>query len=76
MGLMSDGEKVYAYKVDRMRWYEPVWPNDQLQTHARISERRRSNSRAGWGIMTVEIEVKNQHARPVLTMTTTVMVEA
>lgn len=52
-----------------LKWKKPVMVGDTISATATITALRRSASRSEWGILTMSLEVRDQHGLPVMTMT-------
>lgn len=51
-----------------LKWKNPVMVGDTIGGTATISELRPSGSHPQWGIVTLDLDIRNQKDRPVLTM--------
>lgn len=51
-----------------LKWKNPVMVGDTIGGTVTIAELRRSDSHPQWGIMTLDLDVRNQKDQPVLTM--------
>ncbi len=58
-----------------LKWRRPLMVNDHICASATIAELRRSLSHPEWGIITLDIVVKNQKGQTVMTMTLSNLVE-
>lgn len=59
-----------------LKWRRPVMKNDTITGTARISELRRSRHHPHWGIVTVDLDMRNQANLPVMSMKLANLVEA
>jgi acyl dehydratase len=59
-----------------LKWKRPVMKNDTITGTARIIGLRRSRSHPQWGVLTIELDIRNQHNQPVMTMKLANLVEA
>jgi 3-hydroxybutyryl-CoA dehydratase len=61
-GLRSelDGWQIVAYLDCRRRFLEPVYANDTIHAVNRVTETRPSRSRPEMGVVTYEVETRNQ----------------
>jgi len=66
-GLRSDLDDVQsvAYLELQRRFLAPVYPGDTIQARWRVEELRRSRSRPDTGVVTLGVEVVNQHGEVV-----------
>jgi len=62
--------------VSDLKWKRPVMKNDAITGTARIVELRRSQHHPLWGIVTLEIDIRNQRDQPVMSMRLANLVEA
>jgi acyl dehydratase len=62
--------------VSDLKWKRPVMKNDTITGTARIVELRRSRSHPQWGVLTMDLDIRNQHNQPVMTMRLANLVEA
>ena len=51
-----------------LKWKRPVMKNDTITGTARIIELRRSKRHPQWGVLTVELDMRNQKNEPVMSM--------
>jgi acyl dehydratase len=51
-----------------LKWKRPVMKNDTISGSARIIEARRSKSHPQWGVLTIDIDLRNQNDQPVMSM--------
>jgi acyl dehydratase len=51
-----------------LKWKRPVMKNDTITGTARIIELRRSRSHPQWGVVTIELDMRNQKNEPVMGM--------
>jgi acyl dehydratase len=58
-----------------LRWLKPVYVGDTLDYRGEIVEMRVSNSRPGFGLVTIRTTATNQHGEPVLSFMSTTFVE-
>lgn len=58
-----------------LKWLKPVFVGDTVSYATEIVDARRSDSRAGWGILTVRNTGTNQHGEPVLEFSSVTFVE-
>jgi acyl dehydratase len=58
-----------------LRWLRPVRPGDTVTYAAEIIEMRESNSRRGWGLITLRNTGTNQAGEPVLSWISTAFVQ-
>lgn len=60
--------------VSDLRWSSPVRPGDALRYRQRVTGKRVSASRAGWGLLTTEVEARREgDGERVFSMRATVM---
>jgi acyl dehydratase len=60
--------------VDELRWLKPVYPGDTLTVETEIVELRPSQSKPELGSFRSNVTVFNQHDKPVMKMTSIVLV--
>jgi acyl dehydratase len=58
-----------------LKWRNPVMVGDTIGGTAKVADLRRSASHPQWGIMTLDLDVRNQKDQPVLTMRLANLVE-
>jgi len=58
-----------------LKWKRPVMKNDTITGTARIIELRRSRHHPQWGVLTVELDMRNQTDQPVMSMKLANLVE-
>jgi len=58
-----------------LKWKRPVMKNDTITGTGRITELRRSRSHPQWGVVTIELDMRNQANQPVMTMKLANLVE-
>jgi acyl dehydratase len=58
-----------------MQWPRPVFVGDTVSYATEVIDKRPSNSRPGWGLMTMRNTAANQHGEPVLSFVSTAFVE-
>lgn len=51
-----------------LKWKRPVMKNDTLTGTGRIIQLRRSRNHPQWGVLTIELDMRNQKNEPVMTM--------
>lgn len=51
-----------------LKWKRPVMKNDTITGTGRIIELRRSRSHPQWGVVTIELDMRNQKGEPVMGM--------
>jgi acyl dehydratase len=51
-----------------LKWRRPVMKNDTLTGTGRIIQLRRSRNHPQWGVLTIELDMRNQKNEPVMTM--------
>ena len=75
---ISRGEPVLRFGpspgFDDLKWLKPVYPGDTIAFSGRVAEKRRSRSRPGWGILSMEVTGTNQAGEPVFSMMSRVSV--
>lgn len=59
-----------------LKWKRPVMKNDTITGTARVTELRRSRHHPQWGVLTLELDIRNQNNQPVMSMKLTNLVEA
>lgn len=59
-----------------LKWKRPVMKNDTITGTARIIELRRSHSHPQWGVLKLELDMRNQRNEPVMSMKLANLVEA
>ncbi len=77
-GLPVPGDEwdIDAYLEETRRFRAPVYAGDTIRVSSRVSEVRRSRSNPSRGIVTMDVEVVNQHGELVQTGVDVVMVGA
>lgn len=77
-GLPSPEDEwdIDAYLEETRRFRGPVYPGDEIRVTSRVSDVRRSRSNPSRGIVTMDVEVSNQHGEVVQSGTDVVMVGA
>lgn len=55
-----------SYGYDRLRFVRPVHIGDTITTYTRISDKRDHPKRAGHGIVSETVDIRNQHGQTVL----------
>lgn len=55
--------------LDRLRWLQPVRPDDTIHARATVTEVRESSSRRDRGYVTLDFEVRNQRDETVMSYT-------
>jgi acyl dehydratase len=58
-----------------LKWKRPVMKNDTITGTGRIIELRRSRHHPQWGVLTIELDMRNQRNEPVMTMKLTNLIE-
>lgn len=58
-----------------LKWKKPVMKGDTIRASATIAELRRSRHHPQWGIVAIDLDVRNQHGQPVMTMRLANLVE-
>jgi acyl dehydratase len=51
-----------------LKWKRPVMKNDTITGTGRIIELRRSRSHPQWGVVTIDLDMRNQKGEPVMGM--------
>lgn len=51
-----------------LKWKRPVMKNDTITGTGRIIQLRRSQNHPHWGILTIELDMRNQKNEPVMSM--------
>jgi acyl dehydratase len=51
-----------------LKWKRPVMKNDTITGTGRIIELRRSRNHPQWGVLTIELDMRNQKLEPVMSM--------
>lgn len=59
---------------DDIKWLKPVYVGDEISYSGRIVGKRESESRPGWGIVSIESSGTNQHGEPVFACTGHILV--
>lgn len=59
-----------------LKWKQPVMKNDTITGTGRIIELRRSRSHPQWGVVTIELDMRNQKGEPVMGMKLANLIEA
>ncbi len=59
-----------------LKWRKPVMVGDSIGGTATVTELRRSESHALWGVMTLDLDVRNGRDEPVMSMRLANLVEA
>ena len=73
-GFLFEAASMGSPGVDEVRWLAPVRPGDVLTVRRTVMETRVSKSRPGVGFVMFLMEVLNQTGRPVMTLTTPLMI--
>jgi len=58
-----------------LQWLKPVYVGDTVAYRTEVVEARRSNSRPGWGVITVRNSGVNQNGEAVISFVSTAFVE-
>lgn len=58
-----------------LKWLKPVYVGDTIEYRSEVIETRRSNSRPGFGLMTIRASGVNQNGEPVISFISTTLVE-
>ncbi len=58
-----------------LKWLKPVYVGDTVEYRSEVIETRESNSRAGFGLMTIRASGVNQKGEPVITWVSTTFIE-
>jgi len=58
-----------------LKWKRPVMKNDTITGTGRIIELRRSLHHPQWGVLRIELDIRNQRNEPVMSMTLANLVE-
>jgi acyl dehydratase len=58
-----------------LKWLKPVYVGDTVSYATEVVETRPSNSRPGWGLMSIRNTGTNQRGEPVISFVSTVFVE-
>lgn len=58
-----------------LKWKRPVMVDDTIAGTATIAALRRSNSRPHWGIVDIDLDIRNQHGVQVMTLRLTNLIE-
>jgi len=61
---------------DDLKWLKPVYAGDTIAYTGRVTAKRLSRSRPGWGLVSMEVTGANQKGEPVFAITTQVFVQA
>lgn len=61
--------------VSSLRWLKPVFANDNLNATIEIVGHRKSQDQHGIGLIDCDIDVKNQHGKSVIVLSTDIMIE-
>lgn len=59
---------------DALKWTRPVYPGDTITYSGTVTAKRKSKSRPGWGIVTMDAAGANQNGEQVFAVTTHVFV--
>ncbi|MBN9311203.1 MaoC family dehydratase [Devosia sp.] len=59
-----------------LKWKRPVMKGDTIRATATLAELRRSRHHPQWGIVSIDLDVKNQKGQPVMSMRLANLVEA
>jgi acyl dehydratase len=59
-----------------LKWLKPVYVGDTVSYFSEVMEARPSNSRPGWGLMTVRNSGENQNGEPVISFLSVAFVES
>lgn len=71
--VLSDCAVVAAAGIEDLRWLEPVRPGDELRLTATVTDREPWDGSKG--LVTFEVDVRNQDAVSVMTVTERVLLE-
>jgi acyl dehydratase len=70
---IARGEKAPALGpspgFDDLKWMQPVYAGDEIRYSGRIVDKRETESRPGWGIISMEVTGANQKGEPVFAYT-------
>jgi acyl dehydratase len=58
-----------------LKWLKPVYVGDAIDYKSEVTQLRVSNSRPGWGLLTILTTGVNQNAAPVISFSSTTFVE-
>ena len=58
-----------------LKWLKPVYVGDAIEYKTEVTGLRASNSRPGWGLMTLLTTGVNQNGEPVISFSSTTFVE-
>lgn len=58
-----------------LKWKKPVMKGDTIWASATIAQLRRSRQHPQWGIVSIDLDVKNQNGQPVMSMRLANLVE-
>jgi acyl dehydratase len=73
-GFLFEAASMGSPGVDEVRWLAPVRPGDVLSVRRTVLDKRVSKSRPEAGFVNLLLEVLNQTGRPVMTLTTPMMI--
>lgn len=60
--------------IDDLKWLKPVFAGDEIAFAGHITGKRDSDSRPGWGIVSIETSGANQKGEPVFICTSHILV--
>ena len=75
-GFLSKIAAAGALGFSDLKWKKPVMKGDTIWATATIAELRRSRHHPQWGIVGIELDVKNQKGQPVMSMRLANLVES
>jgi acyl dehydratase len=58
-----------------LKWKKPVMKGDTIRAQATVAELRRSRHHPQWGIVSIDLDVRNQKGEPVMSMRLANLVE-
>ena len=58
-----------------LKWLKPVYAGDTVTYSTEIVDKRASNSRPGWGLMSIRNTGVNQKGEPVISFVSTIFIE-
>ncbi len=61
--------------VSSLRWLKPVFANDSLNADIEVVEKQTDSSHTDYGLVDLDINVRNQHDKSVIVLTTSVMIK-
>ena len=74
-GFLSKIASAGGLGFSDLKWKKPVMKDDTIWATASIAELRRSRHHPQWGIVSIDLDVRNQNGQPVMSMRLANLVE-